>query len=112
MRYLRFLSLISYVALSLGAADQTGPSKPLGSVVTNFIDYEKPGASPANLHKGAPGHYHGGHSPGWGNHPHGPGNCVQIQSTFPKGENGPGSVSAKRAKAVKVGWMMFEVMES
>lgn len=106
----RFLSLLSYAAVSLGAAEQTGPEKPVGSVLTNLIDYQKPGASPDHLHKDGPGHYHGGNSPRWGHHPYGPGHCIQLQSTFTRGTNGPGSVSAQRADAVKVGYVLLHVM--
>lgn len=103
MHYLRLLSLGSYAASSVTATSSTRPDKPLGSNV-NAIDYNVPGASPAELRKGGRGHWRGGgRPPGYGDHPHGPGKCIQIQNTFAKGTNGPGSESAKRAKAVKAG---------
>lgn len=98
--------------LLLGSATALAPSNSVppqaaSSALSNAINYNIPGASsPDSLRHGGnwhwgPGHGHPGR-PGWGQHPHGPGNCIQIQNKFPRGTNGPGSESGSRAEAVKV----------
>lgn len=103
---LGFLLPLLHTVLAQNVGNSTSPAQPANSVVANVINYKRPGGNPSALRNGGPWHWgpgqHGG-GPGFGHHPrpHGPGNCVHIQTTFPAGTNGQGSVAASRAEAIK-----------
>ena len=93
---------LSPVVALLGSS--VNPANPASSVLSDTFNFDLSGVSPDLVRHGGPWHWNPGHGggPGWGDHPNGPGNCVQIQNKFPAGTNGPGSKSANRANAVKV----------
>lgn len=104
-------SLFKLPWLFLGSAAALAPSQSVppqaaSSVLSNAINYNIAGGSPDSIRHGGPWHWQPGQGhagrPGWGQHPHGPGHCIQIQNKFPPGTNGPRSESANRAAAVKV----------
>lgn len=107
---MRSIGVLPFFIWSFGASasNQANPPDPASSIVASHINFALPGGSPDSIRNGGPWHWwpRPGKGHDWGHNPNKPGHCVQIQHSFSRNTNGPGSESAKRADAVKQAYVL------